>query len=411
MNNRDIAARRRRHCGELSRHVTRRRALALVTVQAVGTSASSAAASRVGFPPSSVRFDWGMGFLALLLMAGVIQDGWAHAHRLVDQSFLTPWHAMLYSMVSLSGIVLGAFSVRNYLDGYPVGRALPYGYSLALLGVVLFAVGGVLDLCWHTFFGIEVGAIGLISPSHLLLAVSGMLGFSGPIRSIARQYGREDGGWRKLGPMILGLLASLTALGFFTAYAQPIEDGFTARTIQRSLGTAPVTSPLSDDGAVTRTASELAHSRAGFSLAESANLIQAVLLTGILLIAVRRWRLPFGAFTIVLTIFALAMATQTDAYYDGAAALLTGLLADGAIALYGSRVRTGTGFYAFAFALPAVFFATYLVSTIVAGDSGTAWPPEMLISSPLLAGVAGLLVAFCYQPPLPGSAQSSNQSP
>ena len=81
-------------------------------------------ASRAGYPPASVRFDWAMGFLALLLIGGVIQDGWAHAHRLVDQTFLTPWHAMLYSMVGLSGIILGTFALRNCLAGYPAARAL-----------------------------------------------------------------------------------------------------------------------------------------------------------------------------------------------------------------------------------------------------------------------------------------------
>jgi hypothetical protein len=348
-----------------------------------------------------------MGFLALLLMGGVIQDGWAHAHRLVDQSFLTPWHAMLYSMVTLSGIVLGSFAVRNTFAGYPAVRSLPYGYSLALLGVVVFSAGGVFDLWWHTLFGIETGVIGLISPSHLVLAVSGMLGFSGPIRSIARQYGREEGGWRKLGPMIFALLAALTALGFFSAYAQPIEDGFIAATIQRHQGAPPVASPSSGEGASAATVSSLEHGRVGLSLAEAANLLQAVLLTGILLIAVRRWRVPFGTFAVVLTLFALAMATQTDAYYDAFPALLTGILADVAIVRFGSSVRNGAGFYAFAFALPAVFFATYLIATIVAGGSGTAWPPNMLVASPLLAGVAGLLVAFCYQPPLPDSQVTS----
>ncbi len=342
-----------------------------------------------------------MGFLALLLIGGVIQDGWAHAHRVVDQTFLTPWHAMLYSMVGLSGIILGTFALRNYLAGYPAARALPYGYSLALAGVVLFAVAGVLDLWWHTLFGIEIGAVGLISPSHLLLAVSGMLGFSGPIRSIARQYGPEEGGWRKLGPMIFALLASLTALGFFTAYAQPIEDGFTARAIQRDASAAVVASLSTGDGSAGSSVSALEHGRVGLSLAEAANLLQAVLLAGVLLVAVRRWRLPFGAFAVILTFFTLAMATQTDAYYDAIAALATGVLADVAIAVFGARVRTGIGFYVFAFALPTIFFATYLIATIAAGGGASGWPLNVLVGSALLAGVAGLLVAFCYQPPLP----------
>jgi hypothetical protein len=65
------------------------------------------------------------------------------------------------------------------------------------------------------------------------------------------------------------------------------------------------------------------------------------------------------------------------------------------------------GFYAFAFLLPAVFFATYFIATVVAGGAGTAWEPNMWLGSPLLAGVAGLLVAFCYEPPLPEAADAT----
>src|SRR5271166_2443779 len=44
---------------------------------------------------SSASFDWIMGILCCALVAGVVQDGWAHNHGKVDESFFTPWHAML----------------------------------------------------------------------------------------------------------------------------------------------------------------------------------------------------------------------------------------------------------------------------------------------------------------------------
>ncbi len=69
------------------------------------------------YPPSSLTFDWIMAILAALLMGGVIQDGWAHAHGLVDQSFLTPWHAIMYSCMVLNGIVLGVMGLRNLRRG------------------------------------------------------------------------------------------------------------------------------------------------------------------------------------------------------------------------------------------------------------------------------------------------------
>ena len=115
------------------------------------------------YPPSSLRFDWLMAILAALVMAGVIQDGWAHAHGLVDQSFFTPWHAVLYGCMALSGVVLLAAGLTNLRRGYSFRNGLPYGYWTSVLGVVLFATGGVFDLFWHTLFGIETDITGLIS--------------------------------------------------------------------------------------------------------------------------------------------------------------------------------------------------------------------------------------------------------
>jgi len=606
----------------------------------------------IDFPTSSIAFDWTMGVLSALLVCGVLQDGWAHAHGKVDQSFLTPWHAILYSSMALNGIVLGVVAVRNRMRGFSVRMALPYGYWVALIGVVLFALGGLFDLAWHSLFGIETDINALLSPSHLVLAFSATLVFTGPLRSVAFRYDRNTGGWARVGPAVLALGSTLILLAFFMGYAQPIEDGFTTATIQpdtsgaivasayasdasgatqtrlqvpanldawgiavspdgkhisyraevpqpgtsqsqpasdiyvanadgsatvrithsgrhdtqpawspdgkqiayisspagtsgdfsldvvradgsshRTLvsGTttlaAPAWSPdgthiayasrngitdmiamvpagggksewltftkdgswpswgstglayLTGDGSVVVVAADGTHPRTvvssgadqpsisadgsriaylskggggsqvfvasvdgshktdisklsgmdaarpawapngrvfftaegrpspvhtseGFSLAEAANLLQAVTLAGVLLLIVRRWRTPPGTFTILLPLFALAMATQTDTYYDAIPALVTGLVIDGLLLALKDRARSGVAFYSLAFLLPAVFFALYLVVTIVVGQ-GTAWTPDMLLGSPLLAGLAGLLVAFCYQPPLP----------
>jgi hypothetical protein len=123
------------------------------------------------------------------------------------------------------------------------------------------------------------------------------------------------------------------------------------------------------------------------------------------LLVVRRWRAPLGTFTLLLPLFALAMAAQSDAYYDAIPALVTGLVADVALAFGGERLRTGVGFYAFAFCLPALFFALYLVATVQSAG-GSAWTADMLLGSPLLAGCAGLLVGFCYRPPLPEAIEA-----
>ena len=174
------------------------------------------------YPPSSLVFDWIMAVLGLVLVAGVAQDGWAHTHGQVDQSFLTPWHAILYSAMTLNGIVLGAFAVRNKLRGYLVRYALPFGYGASLVGIILFAIGGTFDLWWHTRYGIESDINALVSPPHLWLATSATLILVGPIRSIASRYGRDAGGWKIAGPAIVSLTAVFMLIGFFTQYAQPI---------------------------------------------------------------------------------------------------------------------------------------------------------------------------------------------
>ncbi len=586
-----------------------------------------------------------MGLSALLLMAGVIQDGWAHGHGLVDQSFFTPWHAILYGTIALNGIVLGVMAARHIALGYPVRYSLPFGYWTSLIGVILFATGGAFDLWWHTRYGIEADINALISPSHLWLALSGALVFSGPLISIAARFGPQAGGWRITGPAILSAAALLTLLGFFTQYAQPIGDNEMSLVIGRhepqtggalytvrgdggretrlltipgsdiwgaavspdgkrlafrvSTGkdpasdiyianidgtqerrithsgrhdTHPAWSPdgkrivfisipagtsgnyllqtISPDGTRLKTivsgvtemrlptwspdgksiayqtrnglrqqiavvssaggtvtwlpataggaqpawssagviafvtadgtiaitsstgasARELVRNAAmpawsadgkriayihedggdaqvfvtdlgsgrtanvsqlagldashpswmprgdlvftaagrpvaattflGLAYSEDANIIEAVAVTGIALMLIRRWRLPFGAMTFVFGIFAIAMAIQSDLYYEIIAAVLTGLLADVAIAILGERTRCGREFYAVGFGTPAVLFTLYLIVARLTLPGGLGWPPNLVAGSPFIAGFAGLLIAFCFAPPL-----------
>lgn len=55
----------------------------------------------------------------------------------------------------------------------------------------VFGLGGVLDLLWHTAFGVEQGIDALLSPSHLTLFVGGMLLLTAPVRGA---WTAPDGG-------------------------------------------------------------------------------------------------------------------------------------------------------------------------------------------------------------------------
>jgi hypothetical protein len=137
----------------------------------------------------------------------------------------------------------------------------------------------------------------------------------------------------------------------------------------------------------------------GLAYSEGANIIESIVVTGIALLLIRRWRVPFGAMTFLLGVFAVAMAFQSDLFYEIIAAVITGLFADAAIAMLGERARAGIGFYGLGFGMPAVLFTLYLIiARLTLG--GLGWPPNLIAGSPLIAGFAGLLIAFCFAPPL-----------
>ncbi len=114
------------------------------------------------------RFDWSVTALALWFTMGLFLDGWAHTHGRADVTFFTPWHAVLYSGHLAATAYLFIAFIRNVARGCAWRDALPAGYGLSLIGGILFAIGGLGDLIWHTLFGIEQNVEALFSPTHLL---------------------------------------------------------------------------------------------------------------------------------------------------------------------------------------------------------------------------------------------------
>jgi TolB protein len=172
---------------------------------------------------TKVRFDWGMAVLSVWVVVGFYLDLWAHEHGLVDDTFLTPWHAVLYAGATAFGLTLGVFATRNLVRGVPWRAALPGPYLASLLGVIGFLIAGQLDFTWHSIFGFEVSVAALLSPPHLALAACGIVAFSAPVRSVWARP-RTAASWRRHGPALVGLTAMLAVFAAFTQYAHPIVD-------------------------------------------------------------------------------------------------------------------------------------------------------------------------------------------
>ncbi|BDP44646.1 hypothetical protein DAETH_46150 (plasmid) [Deinococcus aetherius] len=303
-------------------------------------------------------FDWAVVALGGLMLFGVHLDAWAH-HRYALETFFTPWHGLLYSGYALLALLLAVRALRG--GGLRPG-AMPAGYEWSLVGAGLFALGGLSDLAWHTRFGIEVSVEALLSPPHLLLALGAGLMVAGPVRA-ALARGDTRAPW----PALAALALLLSLLTFFTAYVNPLAE--TDEVLRQGVGNG---------------------------LGPSGVLVQAALLSGVVLFAARRFTLPFGGLTLLVTLSAALMLLVHADYTLLPTLLAAGLLADGFYAwLRPSRERSAA-FRAFAALVPATTFVLVLTTFSVTG--GLSWSATLTAGAVTLAAMVGWLLSFAFLP-------------
>ena len=321
-------------------------------------------------PQSSIKFDRLMIILVCWFVGGLFIDGWAHNHGLVDRTFFTPWHALLYSGYAANAAFLTFTFVRNHLRGQRWSEAIPDGYQLALLGAPIFAIAGVGDLVWHTLFGFEVGIEPLLSPTHLLLAFSAILIMSGPLRAaMRRDIPAESHNWTTLLPAILSMTAVLSVFTFFTSFVNPFVQTWTLQT-------------TFDDGK---------------ELGIASVLFLAGILMGFVLVALRRWKLPVGTLTLVFTINVALMGVFNDNYPLIPVATLAGLIADFLLWWLQPSTARPEALRLFAFSVPVIFYLCYFVPIIL--TVGITWKIHLWLGSCVMAGLIGLGLSYLMVPP------------
>lgn len=327
-----------------------------------------------------IRFDWIVTILCTVLVSGIYLDGWAHFHGKVDQSFFTPWHAALYSGFVVAAAFLFLSFIRNRMKGSPWRESLPAGYGVSLLGAVIFGVGGVLDLIWHTLFGIEQSVDALLSPTHLILALGVVLIVTGPLRAAWIRFPRATGyGWLKLLPTVLSVTLILSIFTFFTEYAHPLVNTWAANSMHAA-GHTTVAPFFSQ------------------SLGITSILFQAALLMALVLLLLRRWTLPFGSLTLIFTLNATFMSVLTDHYALVLAALVAGLIADVLVWRFKPSLTRLVEFRIVAFAIPAIFYGLYFLDLLL--TNGIGWSINLWMGSIVLSGIIGLLLSYLLLPPL-----------
>ncbi|HEX7276945.1 MAG TPA: hypothetical protein VF244_06180, partial [Acidimicrobiales bacterium] len=248
-------------------------------------------------PRSTRREDLLTMVFATWQLVGIFVDGWAHTND-KPETFFTPWHALFYSGFLATAAWMTWMVQRRRKGTGSLAAAVPVGYGLGLVGVALFAFGGVFDLVWHSIFGIEVDLEALLSPSHLILFAGGLLLGSSPLRSAWHDPARQAPGFRPFLPVLLSATVFTATLAFFFVYYSPFLTGAMTEGPYRFAAFA-----FTNRGAAEWFVEEV--QLEGYA---------GILLTTLILLApalwlLRRWTVPFGTFAFLFG----AVATLTAA--------------------------------------------------------------------------------------------------
>jgi len=308
--------------------------------------------------------------LGTWLLVGLVVDGWAHNNLQALETFFTPWHAVFYSgFVATAGWVLATATRARQPE--PSGlAAFPAGYGLAVVGVVIFAVGGAGDLAWHSIIGIEQDVEALFSPTHLLLFAGMALILSTPLRAAWSDPAQPAApGYRRLLPV----LASTALVTVLVAFAFMYWAAFI-----QTIGASSYDPHLLD----------------GVASVLATNLI---LLASLLLLA-RRWRLPFGTATTIYAGVGVLMGA-VDAYRLPAmvvAAVLAGLAVDGLLRLL-QPLAGPRRFWAAGALVPLTTWSVYFAAVTV--TAGIGWSAELWTGTIAWTCLLGLALSLLMLPP------------
>lgn len=182
------------------------------------------------YPLAGPRFHVVAATLGALLVGGIYLVGWAANHSDVENPVISFWAVGMYVGYLLIAALLIRSSLSNHAAGYPWQRSLPPGYGLALVGVVLFAVGAIVEAGWQLIIGAETPGIErLITPGILLMVLGVVLIITGPWRpALLDRSSTRPRGWAATAPLLLSALSLLSILTFATQYAHPVIGTFPA---------------------------------------------------------------------------------------------------------------------------------------------------------------------------------------
>lgn len=314
-------------------------------------------------------FDAYFLFAILWFESGTFLDAWAHNNIPRLETFFTPWHAVLYSGLIAAATMIFAPIFINHRRGATWREAIPRGYELTVLGIGMMFFVGVGDMLWHVLFGVEQNIDALFSPTHLAAMVCIGLAFAGPLRAIYQRSKAPSG----FGEGLLLTLAVASLLVFIVNISQ---------SASLYVDFWPTTTPVGQN--------------TGQLLAVLSFIFQAMLFTGLTLYVLRRWPLPIGYATIVLTLIAIPLSTMRAHYLMIPISLIAGILVDAGYFFLKPSPQRHTQFRLYAVVAAATLYAVYMITLVL--TMTVVWTVHMAIGSVIVVGIMGWLLSYLVLP-------------
>lgn len=333
---------------------------------------------RLGAPS---LLDWLVTLAVTWTMTGLFID--AHEHLLATvETFLNPWHGVMYSGAAFSAGVLAVTAVRNRRPGESLWQALPSAYRLSAVGVAGLLFGGAIDSAWHAVFGFEHQLDLLLSPPHLLLLTGLFFLAVGPVRSAFA---------RPPATRLLDQVPMLVSMGLaFHVIQFVMQIGFYPEALMRDR-------PLS--ASVFRDEQFVLNVFVFYKQALEMMIVvwQSLLLAAATLYLAARTPLRFGALPIVCVAEKLWVGGELAndvklVLLVVLASIVAGFLGDAVVARCAPSLQRENGLRLLGFVVPAGYLGAYFALAVPL-FGGTWWDDSFLFGSIALAGIAGVCVA------------------
>jgi hypothetical protein len=308
--------------------------------------------------------------MGMWLIVGLFIDGFAHNHGAVE-SFFTPWHAILYSgyVACAVWIFILTYQNKSRSNRLSWAEAIPTGYKLGVAGVIVFFVGGLGDMYWHTVLGIEKNIAALLSPTHLILLTGALMILTSPYRAMSHSENEASPTFRRLLPALTSVALTFAVLAFFLMYAWSFRQNlWMAR----------------EEDAVARAVVDF--------------LVTTMLLVLPIMLVLRRWKLPFGTVTYFFVFEAVLMAVLDGFSHNGSIVILliSGIVGDLLFHSIKNKESCVWQYRAVFFLLPVLIWGLYFVdlSMYLTLD----WAPELWGGTLFICGLCSMGLSILTTP-------------